>query len=193
MIPTLETFNGLPRCSACAIGAIDDTAGAEMTFLRVREKLVQKGLRCDIPVKVLIRNRDVLLRRSIFPVDGCAGVTLWQSSNDGRVQISVALTIGYPLAHFEWIAAHEWGHVFLIARGSRLTSGLLVEGFCEYVAYTHLLDTDYADRDTAIRDLTQGDDDYSRGLRMIRSAVKGHGSKAVTRALVAGHPEIVGL
>lgn len=121
-------------------------------------------------------------------------MTLSRNHADGGVEIRIALTVGLPLPLFEWTAAHEWAHVFLISSGAQTRGDLLIEGFCEYVAYTYVKRESRDPRKMwLVNELEHRPGVYGSGLRLIRSAVRKHGSRSVTRAVVEGRPDRVGL
>ena len=102
-----------------------------------------------------------------------------------RVEIDfVAIVGGLPRMLFETVAAHELGHVWLIQHGISGLPQHHEEGFCELLAYRHLLAAGGAEADVYARAIAANPDPiYGGGYRALAALTANVGFAAVVQSL----------
>lgn len=154
----------------------------------VRREMAAIGISLGSPVRVELRDAD-LVGATAGPGAGvCLGLTHSRGWSDGRPDdvLYIEIARGLPETHFGQVLTHEIGHAWLVQNGAVDLDPVLTEGVCELFsgAWLKRNATEVA---SALRESLAANPDpvYGAGYRMVRAAVVRLGVDAVLNHICA--------
>jgi hypothetical protein len=176
------------RCPTCAIGAVDTVALVRKEVPRIRSDLASFGIHLLKRVKVELADSSDLAFYRNPEVDGpLLGLTVTEPT-EGNYRVSEVVHIrmlrGLPNVVFGSTLIHETGHAWLAQTGRTPQDPRVEEGFCELLAY-RWLKTEPGAVSAQMRQGIMDRDDrlYGDGFRLVHTAVRQYGMKAVLAGL----------
>lgn len=132
--------DGRIQCGRCHRTAVYDPAEARALFDEtVRSVAAQLGLVLHQGVEFrLVDAPDMARARSLGAPLNPAEQTMGLYQQQGPIR-AIYMLYGIPRITFRMVVAHEYGHAWQGEHCQILENETLREGFCEWVAYRHLL------------------------------------------------------